>query len=270
MPPAGPDGFRAHHGRGLVPTVVGLLVGTCGWSVLWLVAWLVVPVLATSWQPLVVTSGSMAPGIRPGDVVFVDPDRRAVDPGQVVTFEHPTTAGLLVTHRTRRQLEDGRWITAGDANDSDDSTPVAPDQIVGVARLLVPGVGLPLHWLTTTRAAYVTTTPVGGNSWTAATVAPATSLSATPGCALTLPRVVLSWTPPGAGPATGQQVRRAATAAGPFTTVATLPSASTATWTDTAVLPSTTYHYRIRTTTASSWSATSATASATTRGPLCL
>ena len=53
----------------------------------------------------------------------------------------------LVTHRVVGQEADGSYRTQGDANPTPDPRPVHPGNIVGVGRLLVPMVGLPVVWL---------------------------------------------------------------------------------------------------------------------------
>jgi len=95
----------------------------------------------------VITSGSMTPALRPGDVVVaVPPDRDALGEGAVVVFSDPNRPGLI-THRLVAVNSDGTYVTQGDANPNSDSTPLAADQLVGVARLRVPYVGLPMAWL---------------------------------------------------------------------------------------------------------------------------
>ena len=79
-----------------------------------------------------VLSGSMEPGIPVGAIVY---DRafsgEALEKGAVVTYElSPET---LVTHRVISvDQEDQTVITQGDANNVEDASPVAWQQIVGV------------------------------------------------------------------------------------------------------------------------------------------
>ncbi len=130
--------------------------------VLALAFWLVLPMLALGWTPVLVTSGSMSPAVEPGDVLLVQrgvPDGEWYAPGTILTFldaagpATPTgTAAAsgddedrLVTHRVDRVV-DGAYVTRGDANASVDIRPVEPEQVVGAARLLIPYLGLPVHW----------------------------------------------------------------------------------------------------------------------------
>ena len=98
-------------------------------------------------RPVAITSGSMEPAIRVGDVVlFAPPPSSALGPGTVVGF-NPTGDQASVTHRIVQTNPDGTYVTRGDANPSTDSTPVGPDDVWGVGRFLVPYGGLPAAWL---------------------------------------------------------------------------------------------------------------------------
>ncbi|MGW6746349.1 S26 family signal peptidase [Streptomyces sp. NPDC055025] len=120
-------------------TVVGSMVG--------LLVWAHLPVLALGWTAGVVQSGSMRPALVPGDVVLYQPPVRDRTPavGQIVLAEDPTRPGRLLTHRVHRVLPGNELITKGDANSTPDSTPVRPTALHGVARLRVPWIGLPVQ-----------------------------------------------------------------------------------------------------------------------------
>lgn len=117
------------------------------WVLLWLLLAVVVPAVLFGWRPVVISSGSMEPLIRPGDVVLVEP-APSVDPGDVITFEDPARGGALVSHRVLSIEREGWFRTQGDANRVRDSIPVAPGNVLGRGRLLVPFIGLPVLWLT--------------------------------------------------------------------------------------------------------------------------
>lgn len=110
----------------------------------------IIPVVL-GWHTTVVVSGSMSPGIKPGDVIASAPvrnaDRSGIASGTIVLVKNPARPGELLMHRLVRYDADGRLILKGDANASADSTPVPLDQVQGVARLRVPLVGLPLLWV---------------------------------------------------------------------------------------------------------------------------
>ena len=113
---------------------------------IWLALWSVVPALAFGWSPLVLTSDSMAPTLRTGDVVIAAPhDGSVLGAGTVVLFDDPAGTGQ-VTHRIMSVGEDGTYITRGDANRLQDSTPLPAEDVVGVGRILVPLIGSPLVW----------------------------------------------------------------------------------------------------------------------------
>ncbi|MGH9053686.1 MAG: hypothetical protein ACRDWX_11840 [Acidimicrobiia bacterium] len=111
-----------------------------------LAVWGLGPALALGWSPLAITSDSMAPAIRRGDLLLAAPHAGAgLGLGTVVVFEEPAS-GSLVSHRIAAVNLDGTYSTRGDANRGLDSTPLRPGQVEGVGRLLVPLVGLPLVW----------------------------------------------------------------------------------------------------------------------------
>ncbi len=115
----------------------------------WLAAWAMIPAAVLGWQALVITSGSMQPTIERGDVVVAAPYRgEEIGGGTVIVFEDPGGLGL-VTHRIHVVLDDGRFLTKGDANARTDSTPIEREHIRGVGRILVPLIGLPSQWLRT-------------------------------------------------------------------------------------------------------------------------
>lgn len=111
----------------------------------WLLWWVLLAAVVPAWTPVVITSGSMAPSIRTGDVVVAaDVARSDLDVGAVIVFGD--RSGALTTHRIASVGDDGTYRTKGDANVVEDSAGVAPDHVVGRGRLLVPAVGWPLVW----------------------------------------------------------------------------------------------------------------------------
>jgi signal peptidase len=105
-----------------------------------LAAWSVAPI-ALGLHPVVVVSGSMEPHVHAGDVVLVDSRIRAPRLGQVVLVRDASTSTGSRLHRVVRVDAQGRLITKGDANPTEDTTPVTPSDVEGVARFLVPGAG---------------------------------------------------------------------------------------------------------------------------------
>lgn len=94
-----------------------------------------------------ITSDSMMPKLRAGDVVIaVDTGDAPIAIGTILVFEDPR-AGGLVTHRIVGINPDGTYVTKGDANGTVDPAPVPPESVRGVGRWVVPYVGLPSVWL---------------------------------------------------------------------------------------------------------------------------
>ncbi len=112
-----------------------------------LAAWVVVPALALGWDPHVITSGSMTPKIRVGEVVLATPPpSQELETGTIVVFDDPEGGGLI-THRIVGIEDDGSYRTQGDANPTPDPRPLPASEVEGVGRLLVPMIGLPAAWL---------------------------------------------------------------------------------------------------------------------------
>jgi len=106
----------------------------------------VVVSMLTGWDPVALTSGSMSPGLRTGDIVIAQPhDGRGLGPGTIVVFDDPARPGRI-THRIVAVNPDDTYTTKGDAQPRLDSTPLHPEGVIGVARVVVPYVGFPLVW----------------------------------------------------------------------------------------------------------------------------
>src|SRR5450631_949258 len=119
-----------------------------------LAACALVPILA-GLSGSVVQSGSMRPHISAGDVVLSQALPAGAPPplGRVITFRAPAGSARsgLVLHRLVGANSNGTLVTRGDANAVPDSTPLDRHNIISVARLLVPWVGLPALWAATGR-----------------------------------------------------------------------------------------------------------------------
>lgn len=108
--------------------------------------WSAIPVL-WGWTSTTVISDSMAPTVRAGDIVVAMPvDDPASLTGRVLLFKDPDQPGRLRLHRLVTETPSGQLITRGDANGADDSSPVNPEDVYGVAILRAPGLGLPFVW----------------------------------------------------------------------------------------------------------------------------
>lgn len=134
--------------RAVLVTLIGLL----GCSVF--------PVLL-GWETTVVTSGSMSPALRTGDVSVIRPvAAEDVRPGQVLLVDDPDQPGGLRLHRLV-DVSDGALRLKGDANSVADSSLVEPAAVHGVAVLRLPAIGLPVLWAGEQRAPVVIGTAVG-------------------------------------------------------------------------------------------------------------
>lgn len=106
--------------------------------------------LFAGWKPYLVTSGSMAPAMNPGDLVITE----AVEPGEafnpptIITFRDPGRG--LVTHRVVKaeRVPGGevRYTTKGDANRVAESGTVGQGDLVGSVRFVLRHAGKPVWW----------------------------------------------------------------------------------------------------------------------------
>ena len=95
-----------------------------------------------------IISGSMVPNINVYDVIF---DSRVENPkdlkvGDVITFisNNPSTNGYIITHRivdVGKNEEGYYYHTKGDANQSEDRTPVPFNNVIGKVILKFPQLG---------------------------------------------------------------------------------------------------------------------------------
>ena len=142
------DGSHVIAGLDLVRLAVSLLARAVLFSILGLLVWAVLPI-AMGWQPTTVVTGSMVPRIYAGDVIVARPIPTGTAAlGQILLVDDPDHAGRLRLHRYVESAPDGGLILRGDANPGNDSSPVTPEAVHGVAVLRVPFAGLPVVWFT--------------------------------------------------------------------------------------------------------------------------
>lgn len=118
-----------------------LLIVFLGLTVIILGAW------AFGYRPVVVTSGSMEPSVRTGDVVITKPVDVGDEVGDqtVIDFDDPAT----MDRRLHRVIEvtDSGYRTKGDANATVDPQEVPPDHVHGAGFVLAPFVGYVPLWV---------------------------------------------------------------------------------------------------------------------------
>lgn len=94
-------------------------------------------------SPYIVQSGSMEPEISTGAVAFINTRQTNPEVGDIITYSLESggsSGAAFVTHRVYA-VEDGLYVTKGDANDAPDAKSVKPEQIIGTYKFQIPGVG---------------------------------------------------------------------------------------------------------------------------------
>ncbi|MDI3213857.1 LamG-like jellyroll fold domain-containing protein [Arthrobacter sp. AL12] len=143
---AGDDGSHVIAGLDLFRLTVSVLARAILFAVLGLLVWAVLP-LAMGWQTTTVVTNSMVPRIYAGDIIVARPIPTGTAAlGQILLVDDPDHAGRLRLHRYVEAASDGGLILRGDANSDNDSSPVTPAAVHGVAVLRVPFAGLPVVW----------------------------------------------------------------------------------------------------------------------------
>lgn len=157
VPPIAPGTHRAAtvRRRPLVPVahrllnvVLSALLAACLLAFLFLA---VGPHLL-GYRTSTMLTGSMAPGIEPGDVVVTVPKPATdLEVGDVITYQIPVEDHRVETHRvTEVKHQDGAVVfrTKGDANDNDDPwTATVEGDTVWEMRGVVPEVGTAIRVL---------------------------------------------------------------------------------------------------------------------------
>lgn len=103
------------------------------------------------YKPFIVLSGSMEPTIKTGSVVIVKPSESYFI-GDVITFAPNGKSKDLVTHRILNIEGEGgnlSYITKGDANEDQDSTPINREFIFGKSQLVIPYAGFVVNYAKT-------------------------------------------------------------------------------------------------------------------------
>ncbi len=91
----------------------------------------------------IVVTDSMAPSLRAGDLVLLQPIRDMITPGMVVTYDFQ---GKLITHRVVEVVGD-MLVTKGDNNQEVDPWRVSFSDVVGVPNVRIPYAGYLLEFV---------------------------------------------------------------------------------------------------------------------------
>lgn len=94
-------------------------------------------------QIYTVVSGSMEPAIPTGSIVYVKgTEASEIKKDDVIAFYSGNDSGAIITHRVvKNQVVSGQFITKGDANEKEDVTPVAYDNLIGKVVFSIPVLG---------------------------------------------------------------------------------------------------------------------------------
>ena len=128
---------------GILKIVVRILSYIC-YAVIGVYALICAP-MVTGAKPVVVLSGSMKPTFDVGTIIYykaVPQDELQKD--DIITFR---LGDELVTHRVKR-IENGNYITQGDANNIEDSKPIPYADVQGrVSGLAIPILGYGVQFI---------------------------------------------------------------------------------------------------------------------------
>lgn len=104
-----------------------------------------------------IVSGSMEPKYSVGDLIYVkEVDPATVQPGDVITFVLNEDL-VVATHRvTRIDSEKQHFYTKGDANETEDGSPVHFKNLIGVPQFAIPGLGYVSDFIQHSPGMYIT------------------------------------------------------------------------------------------------------------------
>ena len=128
---------------GVLKIVVRILSYIC-YAVIGVYALICAPMI-TGAKPVVVLSGSMRPTFEVGTIIYYKAvPQEEIQKDDIITFQ---MGDELVTHRVKR-IENGNYITQGDANNVEDGKPVPYSSIQGrVGGLAIPILGYGVQFI---------------------------------------------------------------------------------------------------------------------------
>lgn len=130
---------------GVVIGVFGILCALVGWLAVQKFVFRAPVPSVFGYATLSVQTGSMSGTIEAGDLVLIK-KTNDYEEGDIVTFLHEGEA-VPTTHRIIGVALDGKFITKGDANNTQDSLPVDEAEIFGEVVNVFPKVGLFFNWV---------------------------------------------------------------------------------------------------------------------------
>ncbi len=92
----------------------------------------------------VVLTGSMSETIEPNDMIITK-SQKSYSVGDIIMYEGNSTT---VTHRII-EITDNGYLTKGDANNTDDGTPIQKEKVVGKVIVTIPKIGSLISFFTT-------------------------------------------------------------------------------------------------------------------------
>jgi diguanylate cyclase (GGDEF)-like protein len=138
---AGASATRASRIAGGVRVLCWLYLS----ALVWLACWVTGVMLVIGWHPQVVTGASLEPSLVPGDVIMVQPTKPFTpERGEVLTYS--LHKGTVVVGRVLNVGPEQRFTVIGGTNGTSKPITVSISNIVGVGRLVVPMLGLPVVW----------------------------------------------------------------------------------------------------------------------------
>lgn len=130
---------RKHKRAGSICNIVGIGMIV---AMIILYSLLVLPGIF-GYQMYNVITGSMEPSIPVGSLIYVsDAEPEGIKEEDVIAFYSSVEDGSIITHRVvMNNVVSGTFNTRGDANDSQDPTPVDYDNYIGKVELTIPYMG---------------------------------------------------------------------------------------------------------------------------------
>ena len=124
---------------GRVCSIIGILMIVAG---IILCSLLVLPEMI-GFHMYHVISGSMEPTIKVGSLLYVREENvEEIKEEDIIAFYSSVEEGSIITHRVvKNNIVSGAFRTKGDANDTEDPTPVPYENFIGKVVLTIPYIG---------------------------------------------------------------------------------------------------------------------------------